>query len=89
MSLFTPPWLPDARCAGENPDMFFGEHGKFSSAKTKEAIKICRECPVVKKCLSWALETGDSHAVLGGMTPSQRTRYRRELDYNAVRKVGG
>jgi WhiB family transcriptional regulator, redox-sensing transcriptional regulator len=88
-SIYAPPWLGDAACIGEDPDLFFGtDAGKFSGPKTKQAIAICKDCPVIKKCLSWALQTGDGFAVLGGMTPQQRTRYRRELEYtNSIRRM--
>jgi WhiB family transcriptional regulator, redox-sensing transcriptional regulator len=83
--LYSPTWLPDAACVGLDSDMFFAsENGKYTSPKTKDALKVCRDCPVVRKCLEWALETGDGFAVLGGMTPNQRQRYRRELEYTKI-----
>lgn len=87
-SLYGPSWLVDAACVGEDPNMFFADQGKiFSGPKTKSAIKVCKSCPVMRKCLAWALETGDGFAVLGGMTPQQRQRYRRDLQANSVRRM--
>src|SRR5271170_4873244 len=73
-------WMEQAKCRSADPELFYPDHGKFSTPGVKTAIRICRVCPVIKECLSWALATGDSHGVLGGMTPQQRTRYRRELE---------
>jgi WhiB family redox-sensing transcriptional regulator len=88
VNLYAPPWLAEAACVGEDPNLFFADQGKvFSGARTKAAIRVCQSCPVVRKCLAWALETGDGFAVLGGMTPQQRTRYRRELRESSVRRM--
>jgi WhiB family transcriptional regulator, redox-sensing transcriptional regulator len=89
VSIYSPAWLQDAACIGADPEIFFAEvNGKFSTPRTKQAIKLCQECPVRLKCLAWALETGDGFAVLGGMTPLQRTKYRRELAYsNTIRRM--
>jgi WhiB family redox-sensing transcriptional regulator len=89
VSIYSPAWLVDAACIGVDPEIFFAEtNGKFSTPRTKQAIKVCEDCPVRKKCLAWALETGDGFAVLGGMTPMQRARHRRELAYsNTIRRM--
>lgn len=75
-------WMEQAKCRDADPDLFYPENGKFQNPEVKTAIRICRTCPVIHDCLIWALKTGDSHGVLGGMTPQQRTRYRREMEYN-------
>ena len=41
------------------------------------AKRICRECPVRKDCLLYALETPIDHGVWGGMTERERRRFRR------------
>jgi WhiB family transcriptional regulator, redox-sensing transcriptional regulator len=81
-------WMENAGCHDADPDLFYPENGKFSTPGVKTAIRICRDCPVINDCLQWALKTGDSFGVLGGMTPQQRTRYRREVEYlRTVRKM--
>lgn len=81
-------WMENAGCRNADPDLFYPEHGKFQNPEVKTAIRICRTCPVINECLNWALKTGDSFGVLGGMTPQQRTRYRREMEYNrSIRKM--
>lgn len=68
-------WLSSAACRDVDPNLFFGdENGKFAGEKTKQAIAVCRRCDCVLLCLSWAFETGDQYAVLGGLTPGQRLK---------------
>ena len=74
-------WMEKAACQEEDPELFYGEKGKFSNPRTMEALRVCRMCPVKTDCLKWAIETGDGHGILGGMTPAQRSRYRREMRY--------
>lgn len=74
-------WMAEANCRFSDPEMFFAENGKFNNPNTKVAIRICRDCPVIRDCLNWAINTGDSFGILGGMTPQQRTRYHREMQY--------
>jgi WhiB family redox-sensing transcriptional regulator len=75
-------WMSQAHCRHvTDPEIFYAVNGKFSTPEIKNAIRICRDCPVIKLCLDWALKTGDGYAVLGGMTPAQRTRYHREMEY--------
>src|ERR1700722_6472528 len=81
-------WMENAKCRDADPDLFYPENGKFACPETKTAIRICRSCPVINECLNWAIKTGDSFGVLGGMTPQQRTRYKRELEYSkAIRRM--
>jgi WhiB family transcriptional regulator, redox-sensing transcriptional regulator len=83
-----PSWMKSGAlaCRGENPDLFFGEQGKFSENNTREAIRICGGCPVIMQCRGWALKTEDQYAILGGMTPQQRNQYRRELEFTKVKR---
>jgi WhiB family transcriptional regulator, redox-sensing transcriptional regulator len=74
-------WMAEAHCRYADPEIFYAVNGKFNTPEIKNAIRICRECPVIKECLNWALKTGDGYGVLGGMTPAQRTRYHREMEY--------
>jgi WhiB family transcriptional regulator, redox-sensing transcriptional regulator len=73
-------WVSEAACVGAAPDLFFADNGNFSGKKkTQKAIEICEGCSAVAACLEWALETGDQHAILGGMTPAQRQRHLRQV----------
>lgn len=77
-------WMEQADCRFADPELFYPIEGKFNTPEIKTAIRICRNCPVIKNCLNWAIKTGDSYGVLGGMTPQQRTRYHREMEYARV-----
>lgn len=73
-------WMDEAACAGMSiylfvHDMKNGPHGQL----TQSAIAVCNGCPVRAECLQWALDVRDGDAILGGMTPNQRVRYRQAL----------
>ena len=53
-------------CADFNPDWWF-EDEHFV-----QAVEICHRCPVRSRCLSQALEAGETLGVWGGLTPAQR-----------------
>jgi WhiB family redox-sensing transcriptional regulator len=40
---------------------------------------LCELCPVVRECLAWALKTGETHGVWGGMLPRQRRRVKKAI----------
>lgn len=69
-------WRDSAACRSADPELFFAtDTGRF--LHPREAIRVCRDCPVIADCLEWAIRSGDKFAILGGMTPRQRTDYRR------------
>lgn len=72
------PWMDQALCPETDPELFFPEAG--SSERNSQAIRVCAACPVRLECLDWAFRTGDRHAILGGLTPNQRSRVRRTQD---------
>jgi WhiB family redox-sensing transcriptional regulator len=67
--------LDDSRaaCKGADLEIFFPLR---SNALATEAKAYCRECPIRRDCLNWALAMGDTFAVLGGLTPAERRRLR-------------
>lgn len=81
-----PSWTESANCATTDPDIFHPpEKGSHS---IRDARKVCGNCDVVSECLEWALETNDRYGILGGLTPGQRSRLKRErrkADGNRVR----
>ena len=42
-----------------------------------EAKSVCRRCPVVSECLTWALESGQDAGVWGGMSEDERRALKR------------
>jgi WhiB family redox-sensing transcriptional regulator len=72
-----------AACTEVDPELFFpnyqiGGEGEFQEARAKQ---VCRSCPIINECLEFALHTGDRWAVLGGMTPAERTSIKRNLTW--------
>lgn len=80
LKFYPRPWMLKAACVNVDPELFYPRAGQqaCTSEQTQEAIAVCRRCPVIYDCLRWAFETGDKYAILGGKTPNQRTRIRRE-----------
>jgi WhiB family redox-sensing transcriptional regulator len=71
-------WRHRAACREEDPEMFFpvGISGP-AILQIAEAKNVCRRCPVLSKCLSWALETGQDAGVWGGMSEEERRALKR------------
>lgn len=53
-------------CRDESPDLFFDE------ITTKDALSVCRPCPIRQDCLSWALSKPERYGVWGGTTADER-----------------
>ncbi len=66
-------WRDRSACLREDPDLFFpiGRAGP-AVAQVEVAKQVCRRCEVREPCLSWALEAGLDHGVLGGLTDVER-----------------
>lgn len=61
-------------CAGEDPELFFPEHG-VSNARAR---KICYHCPLKDPCKAWALaQNSYLFGIWGGLTWADRNRSKR------------
>lgn len=71
-------WRQDAACRDEDPDLFFpiGSTGP-ALLQVAEAKAACRRCPVVERCLEWAMEHGQDSGVWGGLDESERRALKR------------
>jgi WhiB family redox-sensing transcriptional regulator len=67
------PWQERARCRDHDPEVFFPEKGGSS----REAKRICSECPVRIECLNYALRRDERYGVWGGMSERERRRLKR------------
>ena len=65
-------WHEQARCRGEDPDLFFPSDGDSGDA----ARWYCRRCPVARQCLEHAMQAPERHGVWGGLSATQRTSLR-------------
>jgi WhiB family transcriptional regulator, redox-sensing transcriptional regulator len=74
----TADWRHVAACRDEDPELFFpvGNTGP-ALLQIEEAKAVCRGCPVLEKCLSWALETGQDAGVWGGLSEDERRALKR------------
>lgn len=63
-------WMDDALCAQTDPELFFPDKG----GSTREAKDICRACPVVDQCLTWALEHPQRYGIWGGTSERDRRK---------------
>ena len=71
-------WRHRAICRDEDPELFFpvGTSGP-ALLQIAEAKSVCRRCPVVSECLTWALESGQDAGVWGGMSEDERRALKR------------
>lgn len=65
-------WRDQAACIGMPESMFFIERGQSD----KPAKAVCAGCPVIERCLQFALDNGEQHGVWGGTSERQRRRMR-------------
>ncbi|MFF2080604.1 WhiB family transcriptional regulator [Kitasatospora sp. NPDC058162] len=79
-------WRMRSVCAEEDPELFFpvGENG-IALLQAEEAKAVCRRCPVMEQCLTWALETGQDAGVWGGMSEQERRAMKRRAARNRAR----
>lgn len=68
---------PDLACKRPefDPDLW---HRRSEGATTK-AQNICRTCPALHECASWAIETRQGHGVWGATTADDRERLTRQV----------
>ncbi|KMO93532.1 WhiB family transcriptional regulator [Streptomyces roseus] len=73
-------WRHQAACREEDPDLFFpiGNSGP-ALLQIEEAKAVCRRCPVLERCLEWALEGGMDMGVCGGLTEEERRAVKRRV----------
>ena len=69
-------WMDDALCRQVDPDLF---HSVNSDAwKVQQAKSVCRKCPVIDKCMEYALENPTITGVLAATTERERSAIRRD-----------
>ncbi|MGW5307815.1 WhiB family transcriptional regulator [Streptomyces griseoluteus] len=84
-------WRDQASCVGEDPDLFF-PLSDLAAPGTEAALAraICRRCPVIIACRTWALDHGEDDGIWGATTAAQRRAIRRAMTepIPAVRRRG-
>lgn len=84
-------WQWDAKCDDPSidPETFFHIEGfrtveniRENIRRTKEAKKICNECPVKDICRDFAIVSQERYGIWGGMTLAERNRFRQRAIAN-------
>jgi len=71
-------WMEDGLCRQFDADLFFPDgRGAAITVQTEEAKTVCGWCPVKQTCLDWAVATGQSSGVWGGLSEDERIPLRR------------
>lgn len=70
-----PAWQDRALCAEIGTDLWFPEKG----ASARQAKQVCAACEVRAACLGYALETGQTHGIWGGLSERERRRLGRQV----------
>ena len=61
-------WQDDANCKGVDIDIFFS----LDETDQKQALELCKACPVQPECLRDAIEQREMYGIWGGMRESDR-----------------
>ncbi|MGC2997159.1 WhiB family transcriptional regulator [Streptomyces sp. G35A] len=79
-------WRTHGACTREDPELFFpiGNNGP-ALLQIEEAKAVCYRCPVIERCLQWALESGEDAGVWGGMSEDERRAVKRRAARNRLR----
>lgn len=77
------PWADEALCAQVDPELFFSqasaryEH-KADGERESMAKSICRRCPVLRDCRTYAMDHPELEGIWGAMTEKERRQARKE-----------
>lgn len=63
-------WRRDALCAEVGLELFYPEKGE----STKQAKRICQNCPVRAECLQDALDNRERFGIWGGQSERDRRK---------------
>lgn len=77
-------WQQSGACRGiADADKFFPMKGALAASRA--AKQVCRECPVVRVCLEYALDMKERHGVWGGLSSAERDALKRRRNRRATR----
>jgi WhiB family redox-sensing transcriptional regulator len=78
-------WRYEAKCRGEDTELFFPPRDKELYKPIADSAKaICwgrdgrPECPVRKECLKEAIKNDELHGIFGGMSHRERNALKRK-----------
>lgn len=58
------------------PDLFYPDAGARGYKDTIYAKELCRGCPIIQQCLTFAVKTDEPYGIWGGMTPNERRTFK-------------
>lgn len=61
-------WREEALCRTIGAELWFSD----KKEEVTEAMRLCESCPVRRTCESWAVRTGQTYGVWGGVDVSGR-----------------
>lgn len=71
-------WRHRAICKWEDPELFFPiGNAEPAQRQIAEAKAVCNRCPVKPECAEWALESGQTAGVWGGLSEDERAALKR------------
>lgn len=71
-------WADKASCKNHDPLIFYPD--PMTKASTKEAISICKSCPVRAECLQYSVTHYESYGIWGGLSYRSRMKFKSNLD---------
>jgi len=76
----SPAWRGAGACVSADPDLFFPISMSGTGAvQAERACRICAGCRVMRQCLEFAMENGETEGIWGGTTPAERLRAKRAM----------
>ena len=68
-----PSWRLNGACSDLATDDFYPEGGqRLVRLAYDRAREVCAQCPVMERCLDYALKNEERHGMWGGATPAER-----------------
>lgn len=68
-------------CQNTDPDLWFNDGGLLEDTgyqvSNRQAVKLCKMCPVKTQCLEYALVNDETHGIWGGMSRRERVNIKR------------
>jgi WhiB family redox-sensing transcriptional regulator len=68
-------WQMRAVCRGVDTSLFYspdGERGRARAERERRAKELCRRCPVVAACRTYALAEEEPYGTWGGLSETER-----------------
>jgi WhiB family redox-sensing transcriptional regulator len=79
-------WRHDAACADEDPELHHPVGiTVIAQDQAERAKEVCRRCLAMERCLAWALETGLTDGIAGGLDETERRKLKARIKRAATR----